>query len=250
MGSPLRGTYTEFSGPVFSLDFDIAFIKEIVVSQHQLITRSCDYIEVRFREGTEISGYLSRCFETLGYGDDHVPSLLVDLSQGEENLWASFVGRARTAVRKAEKASLSASVVEPSQEWITEYYSILVDTFARQGLVVPHPLRFFRKIEKLSKLGLAFCVESRIDNKIGAAAIFIKGNHRMMYLSGVATADGMRHSASSLVQWQAMKHGISDGITEYDMGGLGIPSIDKFKGVLVVLMSVTKDGCIGQQYFV
>ena len=51
----------------------------------------------------------------------------------------------------------------------------------------------------------------------------------MMYLSGVATADGMRHSASSLVQWQAMKHGISDGITEYDMGGLGIPSIDKFK---------------------
>ena len=143
LGSPLRGTYTEFSGPVFSLDFDIAFIKEIVVSQHQLITRSCDYIEVRFREGTEISGYLSRCFETLGYGDDHVPSLLVDLSQGEENLWASFVGRARTAVRKAEKASLSASVVEPSQEWITEYYSILVDTFARQGLVVPHPLRFF-----------------------------------------------------------------------------------------------------------
>ena len=72
-------------------------------------------------------------------------------------------------------------------------------------------------------------MESRIDNKIGAAAIFVKGNHRMMYLSGVATKEGMHHSASSLVQWQAMKQGISDSMTEYDMGGLGIASIDKFK---------------------
>jgi len=82
---------------------------------------------------------------------------------------------------------------------------------------------------KLAKLGIVFCVESRIDNKIGAAAIFVKGNHRMMYLSGVATKEGMCHSASSLVQWQAMKQGISEGMTEYDMGGLGIASIDKFK---------------------
>ncbi|MDB4619131.1 peptidoglycan bridge formation glycyltransferase FemA/FemB family protein [bacterium] len=229
LGSPLRGTYTEFSGPVFSSDYDIALVKEIMVSQHQLFAKSFDYIEVRFREKTKICEPLSQSFKILGYGADHASSLLVDLSQGEEDLWKSFVGRARTAVRKAEKADLKAKVVVPSQEWITQYYSILSDTFARQGLAAPHPLCFFLKIEKLSKLGLVFCVESRIDNKIGAAAIFVKGNHRMMYLSGVATKEGMRYSASSLVQWEAMKQGIREGITEYDMGGLGITSIDKFK---------------------
>ena len=229
LGSPLRGTYTEFSGPVFSSDFDIALVREIMVSQHQLFAESCDYIEVGFRGETKISGSLSQSLKMLGYEANHASSLLVDLSQGEEDLWASFVGRARTAVRKAEKADLKAIVVQPTQKWITQYYGILTDTFAKQGLAVPHPFSFFQKIEKLSKLGLVFCVESRIDNKIGAAAIFVKGNHRMMYLSGVATKEGMHHAASSLVQWQAMKQGISDGITEYDMGGLGIASIDKFK---------------------
>ena len=90
------------------------------------------------------------------------------------------------------------------------------------------PLIFFQKIAKLSKLGFIRCVEVRIDN-IGAAAIFVQDNSRMMYLSGVATKEGMRLSASLLVQWHAMIHGISDGITDYDMGGLGIESIDKFK---------------------
>ena len=50
-----------------------------------------------------------------------------------------------------------------------------------------------------------------------------------MYLSGVATNDALRLSTSSLDQWHAMRIGISDGLTDYDMGGLGIFSIDRFK---------------------
>ncbi len=229
LGSPLRGTYTEFSGPLFSSYFDIAFVKKIIVSQHQLFAKSFDYVEVRFKENTEISVSLSESFKMIGYESNHTSSLLVDLSQNEEDLWASFVGRARTAVRKAEKANLKAEVIEPSQEWIAQYYDILSNTFAKQGLAVPHPFGFFQKMEELAKLDLVFCVESRLDDKIGAAGIFVKGNDRMMYLSGVATPEGLRNAASSLVQWRAMKQGISDGLTEYDMGGLGIESIDKFK---------------------
>ena len=229
LGSPLRGSHTEFSGPLFSSCCDIGLVKEIIVSQHQLFAKGFDYVEVRFKENTENSVSLSESFKMLGYKANHTSSLLVDLSQSEADLWASFVGRARTAVRKAENAKLRAAVVEPSQYWISQYYGILCNTFARQGLAVPHPYSFFQKIENLSKLGLVFCVESRIDDKIGAAGIFVKDNHRMTYLSGVATLEGFRASASSLVQWEAMKQGISDGLTEYDMGGLGIASIDKFK---------------------
>ena len=116
-----------------------------------------------------------------------------------------------------------------SQKWIEEYYEILTHTFGRQGLAVPHPLSFFRKIEELSKLGFIRCVEVRLGCEIGAAAIFVQDETRMMYLSGVSSKEGMRLAASSLVQWCAMKAGAKDGILEYDMGGLGIESIDNFK---------------------
>ena len=229
LGSPLRGTYTEFCGPVFFTNLENCTTDKIIESQHQFFARNFDYVEWRFKAEIGISASLDQSLESLGYEADHAPSLLVDLSKGEEDLWASFVGRARTAVRKAEKAGLSAEVIEPSQGWIKDYYDILTATFTKQGLAVPHPLCFFQEIENLSKLGYVFCVESRLDNRIGAAAIFVVGNGRMMYLSGVATNDALRLSATSLVQWHAMKRGISDGLTDYDMGGLGIASIDKFK---------------------
>ena len=229
IGSALRGTYTEFAGPLFVSDLDDSIMSKVIESQHQLISKDSHYIEWRVQSLANKEHLFGEALKKLGYQFDSVPSLLIDLSQSEDDLWASFVGRARTAVRKAEKAGLSATVVEPSEEWIKEYYQILTDTFARQGLAVPHPIIFFQTIAKLSKSGFVRCVEVRIENSIGAAAIFIKDDSRMMYLSGVATKDGMRLAASSLVQWHAMKQGVRDEIIDYDMGGLGIGSIDKFK---------------------
>jgi hypothetical protein len=229
IGSALRGTYTEFAGPLFVSNLDVSEASKVIESQHELVSKDSYYIEWRVQGLAGQDHLFCKSLKKFGYKFDHVPSLLIDLSQDEGDLWASFVGRARTSVRKAKKAGLSATVVDPSEEWIQEYYEILTNTFSRQGLAVPHPLIFFQKIAKLSKLGLIRCVEVRIDNSIGAAAIFVQDNSRMMYLSGVATKEGMRLSASSLVQWHAMKQGISDGITDYDMGGLGIESIDKFK---------------------
>lgn len=39
----------------------------------------------------------------------------------------------------------------------------------------------------------------------------------------------MRLAAPSLIQWHAIQSAISKEITGYDMGGLGVDSIDKFK---------------------
>jgi hypothetical protein len=229
IGASLRGTYTEFSGPLFVPNLGAAIVEKVLKSQHQIVSRHQDYVEWRVKANSNNIDVFSDTLKDLGYEFEYVPSLLVDLSQGEESLWMSFVGRARTAVRKAEKTGLVASVVTPSQEWLLNYYGILTDTFARQGSVVPHPLEFFQAIGELHKSGFIYCVEVRIENGIGAAAIFVKDNSRMMYLSGVATKEGMRLAASSLVQWEAMKLGISHGVIDYDMGGLGVVSIDKFK---------------------
>ena len=229
IGSALRGTYTEFSGPLFTSNINDTEMNEIIKSQHSLISKGCHYIEWRVKGLSDNDCAWGNSLDKLGYKFDYAPSLLIDLSQSEETIWASFKGRARTSVRKAEKASLKAKIIEPSQQWIEEYYKILRHTFGRQGLSVPHPLSFFQKIEELSKSGFIRCVEVRLGHEIGSAAIFVIDGSRMMYLSGVSSKEGMRLAASSLVQWCAMKAAVKDGIIDYDMGGLGIESIDNFK---------------------
>ena len=229
IGASLRGTFTEFSGPLFIPNLSAAIVEKVIKSQHQIVSSHQDYVEWRVKANTNNIDVFSNALKDLGYEFEYVPSLLINLSQGEESLWMSFVGRARRNVRKAEKNGLVASVVAPSQEWLQNYYRILIETFARQGSIVPHPLGFFQRIGELHKSGLIYCIEVRIENSIGAAAIFVKDNSRMTFLSGAATKEGMRLAASSLVHWEAMKLGIRHGVIDYDMGGLGIVSIDKFK---------------------
>ena len=51
----------------------------------------------------------------------------------------------------------------------------------------------------------------------------------MVYFSGASNLEGMKSAATSALQWHAMMFGINNNFKKYDMGGLGIPSIDKFK---------------------
>ena len=132
-------------------------------------------------------------------------------------------------IRKAEKAGLNAELISPDDEWIVEYYSLLRETFHRQGLAVPHPIAFYRQLIRLSKSGVALCVDVRVDQQMLAAGIFLLDERRMVYFSGVASKEGMRLAAPSLIQWRIMQEAVAAGVAEYDMGGLGVESIDKFK---------------------
>ena len=51
----------------------------------------------------------------------------------------------------------------------------------------------------------------------------------MVYHSASSNIEGFTSAASSMIQWVAIKEAKSRGIKKYDMGGIGIESIDKFK---------------------
>jgi hypothetical protein len=225
VGSPLSGMYTEFMGPLFS-DELISETKDLVIAGlHQLLSNSSSYIEWGCK-GEQPWGDILNSF---GYQKIKRATLLVDLSPGESAVWSSFEGRARNMVRKAEKAGVVARTVQPDEHWIMEYYEMLGATFKRQGLAVPHPLSFYLQIVTLSNAGIARCMVAEMNDRIIASSVFLIDNKRMLYLSGVANEKGMIFAATSLLQWYAMKESILLGVSEYDMGGLGIPSIDKFK---------------------
>ena len=229
LGSPLSGMYTEFSGPLFSNRVDKVTRRSIIASQHTYVSVGQQYVELGIKGPCNIDNHWGAELEKLNYSPVSRPSLLIDLSLGDEITWSGFKGRARNMIRKAEKAGLVAHTITPSQDWVEEYYDLLKQTFERQGLSAPHPLSFYRQIETLVDQGLAICVDVLIEDKIAAGAIFLVDRSRIMYFSGVATRDGMRLAAPSLIQWHAMQQATSNNILDYDMGGLGVESIDKFK---------------------
>jgi lipid II:glycine glycyltransferase (peptidoglycan interpeptide bridge formation enzyme) len=106
---------------------------------------------------------------------------------------------------------------------------MLVATFGRQGKRPSHPLTFFTQLINLLPSNCLICLTANLNGKNIANAIFLIDGCRMLYLSGTATQEGMRCAANSLIQWEALKYAVKRGLTDYDMGGIGISSIDRFK---------------------
>lgn len=225
VGTPLSGMYTEFAGPLIEAGLSSDAVAALMVSLHRLVKKTGHYVEW----GGKGSQAWGNVLEGLGYSPSTRPTLVVDLSPGEAAVWSSFEGRARNMTRKAEKAGVVARTVQPDETWVAAYYEMLRATFARQGLAVPHPLSFYRQMISLSAGGIARCVAAEVDGQMVAGCIFLIDGARMLYLSGVANEVGMTLAATSLLQWHAIKEAIALGVKEYDMGGLGVPSIDKFK---------------------
>ena len=72
-------------------------------------------------------------------------------------------------------------------------------------------------------------ISARKDGILVSGGVFLIDRHRMVFHSGSSTKLGYDLAASSLVQWAAINEGHSRGLIGYDLGGIGIDTIDKFK---------------------
>tara|TARA_B110000003_G_scaffold89929_1_gene91999 strand:- start:13067 stop:14083 length:1017 start_codon:yes stop_codon:yes gene_type:complete len=226
-GAPLRGLYTEFTGSLFieNTKEDIKLL--VLESQSRFLQKAADYIEFGFENGKDSN--VQKVFENMQYNVSTRSSSIINLDVSQDELLKSYTGRARNMIRKSEKLNICVSKVSPYKEWIDHYYSILNDTFIRQGAACPHPLSFFYKLKDLHASGNILFLEATKEGEFVAGSIFLLDRSRMVYFSGASNLEGMKSAATSALQWHAMMFGINNNFKKYDMGGLGIPSIDKFK---------------------
>jgi len=226
IGSPLRGTYTDYLGILFKDTSEKKLQTKILESQSNLLKKKGDYIE--FGHNTNHDNFQEQ-FLSMGYKEITSQSSEIDISREKQKLWDSYSSRARNMIRKSEKNNVSIVNTVPDDKWINDYYDMLSHTFIRQGKKCPHPKKFFKELASLNKSRDALFFTAKIDNEMISAAIFIFNENKMIYFSGTANRKGMNLAATSAIQWHAMQYGIENGFGIFDMGGLGIPSIDKFK---------------------
>ncbi len=231
-GSPLQGVFTEFIGPRFSRDLTIADRSAVVKNQISLLrNHGYSYIEIGVRaDGTIDGGEVFKEIVNFNFSYHPRPSLTIDLTRGLDQTWAGFEGRARNMIRKAEKNAVVVEVEPLDAIILAEYGAMIEATFRRQGLAIPHPFAAYialaRNLEPISRL---MFVSARLDGRLLSGGIFLTGADRMVFHSGSSNPEGATLAASSLVQWKAIQEGYRRGIYEYDLGGIGVGSIDKFK---------------------
>ncbi len=226
MGSPLRGMYTEHAGILFKDCSEKELQSKILKSQLNLLKNNADYIEFGFNVNFDD---LREQFIFMNFKEIISKSSEIDISLEKDQLWDSYSSRARNMIRKSEKNNVSIAITAPDRNWINNYYQMLSDTFSRQGKKCPHPKNFFLELIELHDSKKALFLTAKLDSEMISAAIFLINQNKMIYLSGTANKKGMSLAATSAIQWHAMQYGHKNGHVIFDMGGLGIPSIDKFK---------------------
>ena len=231
-GSPLRGTFTEFAGPWFRDGLEKEDETQIFLEQVQTLKRmNFSYIEIGLDGGqARHRGDMLSNLSAEGFAYQQRPSLLVDLSVSIDSVWDKFKGRARNMIRKAEKNGVVCQVEHLDGSLVEEYHGLVSSTFQRQNLAMPHPIEAYSALSRyLGANGNVMFISARKDGILVSGGVFLIDRHRMVFHSGSSTKLGYDLAASSLVQWAAIKEGHSRGLIGYDLGGIGVDSIDKFK---------------------
>ena len=95
----------------------------------------------------------------------------------------------------------------------------------------PHDYETFLKLLTGSLSSNFDCFEASLNKEIVSSAIFLKTDStRVLFFAGASNNTGLKMGASAAIQWEAIKHyKLKTQVSFYDLGGLGVSSIDRFK---------------------
>lgn len=141
---------------------------------------------------------------------------VVELGAGEETVWKGMEGRARTAVRKAEKAGVTVRAAGPADRPL--YYRLHRETYRRTG-VPPHSEAYFEAIwSRFLAKNLARVWIAELNGEPVAAENFGVYKKAAIYWTGAANEKGLEAEANSLLQWTAMQWMMRNKIEWYETG--------------------------------
>lgn len=153
----------------------------------------------------------------LGCRSTSGQSWVVDLRPGIAAIWDKLEGRARTAIRKAEKTGVTIRLANQPGD-LDHYYRLHLETCLRTG-VKPHPKAYFESIwGRMQAAGLVRIFIAELDGEVIAAQNFAVYKKAAVYWTGAASARGLSSGANALLQWHAMQWMCQSGFDWYETG--------------------------------
>lgn len=154
----------------------------------------------------------------------------LDLSPGEQTLFARFDGSVRQAIRKAARAGVEVRR-ESSWEAVAAFYGLHCQTRRSHGLP-PQPIRFFQNIHRhLIARGAGWVFAAHHGGRPIAASLFLHTGRNALYKFGASDREYLELRANNAVMWEAIRHYVRQGFASLDLGrtSIGQEGLRRFK---------------------
>lgn len=147
-------------------------------------------------------------------------TFVVDLSRPEEERLKSMQESHRRKVKSASKHGLRLEALSP--ERVDEYVAVSDATFARQGR--EGPTREYLAGLASVRSRFRFYVARDAEGVAQAAAVVAFSKDRAFYLHG-GSGNRPVKGAGNWLQWEIMRALASEGVREYDFGGVDLKPV-------------------------
>ena len=159
-------------------------------------------------------------------------TVVIDVTGGDDAILSRMKRRGRRDVRKSLRECPAEVADETSQAIrdFSEYYDVMVETGKRDGFT-PAPITDYS--DMIQALGADHCrvFAGRIDNRVVAWSIVtVNGTHAVRYYAGMRSDVMRMHVTDKLLYSECCILG-AQGITEYDLMGIGSDFAPSLKGL-------------------
>ena len=213
LGSPFRGWNTAYMG--FNLHPDISRVEAVRgLDRFALRQLGCLHYEV-------IDRWLQpNGVDELGVTFDVYPAIGTDLTRSEEELFANMDSACRRAIRKSEKSGITIEHAGP-EGFAEEYYTHLLDVYAKQDMKPSYPLDRVRKlVEHVYPSGDLLLARVRDPEGRSIATGIYPGFRTFSFFWGNGSLRPYQIlRPNEALHWHAMRHFKSKGVPLHDWGG-------------------------------
>lgn len=157
----------------------------------------------------------------------------IDLSLGNETLWATLDKQWRYGVRNAQRLGAQVSISNTVQE-LTDFYQLCIQISQKKDFNFQYTQAFLQCLMDLSdrnsvetKLFLA-----KIGSKVAAGAFIIRVGKNIHYMWGAVDRQYSKHRLGEFIQWSVIEWACEKNCTLYDLEGIdevSNPGVAAFK---------------------
>lgn len=150
-------------------------------------------------------------------------TILIDLSQKEEAILASFKSRARYEIKQATTFGVSVEEAELSTRNLEIMYGLLEETSKRNKFYIrdrKFTMKYWKRFAGEGRLKLFF---ARHEEDILAGAVIIVNKDYAWYKEGGSQVGKNNLLGPRLLLWEAMRALKKGGVKTFDLGGIPNP---------------------------
>jgi lipid II:glycine glycyltransferase (peptidoglycan interpeptide bridge formation enzyme) len=153
------------------------------------------------------------------YDVQHRLTWLVSLDGGDDAVLARVKSSTRHHIRKAERDGVSVDI-RSDEAAVDVFHPLFRETVQRSGFV-GRDLAYHRAVvRQLSTSCPVVTLLANVGDETVAGMIAVAAGERLVYLFGGSSLRHAKHQPAYLMHWEAIRWGLRQGCTVYDMWGV------------------------------